>query len=704
MATERAHPNRYPGRCIVCKAEVPVSHGFIRKNESNRWQIFCRSTECLRKAGFDVEAMKNSLMEQNVRKFHADGSIEMPYDAEALPVLRAMPKAVFKKDTKRWHVSLLAEHRLRVLELADRIGLEVDPGLRAYSQSSLAREAVDRAKAWVDADGRVARDYQLLGVQVLADHRRWLLGDDMGLGKTAQVLWAADPGYGLLVICPASVKHTWFKETQKFRPDLTPRIIGKDNFRWPEPGEVLIINYERIPEEPANVVGQAGDHVQIVLDEAHRCKNYKTKRTQKIRALADCVLGVWLLTGTPLTDRPFDLWGVLNIARLNDIVFGGWMGFLRSFGGRKGRFGGYVFSGPDRSVPERLRNAMLRRLKSEVLKELPPKTYETLWLSRDILGASLLTAMDQADGEWVGQGLPPLESLSAIREQLAQARIPSMLDFVRDCEEQDEKLIVFSAHRAPILALQEHGWKIITGTTPIEERNAIVDAFQRGELPGIGCTITAGGVGLTLTQAATVLFVDLDWTPANNAQAEDRVHRLGQAAEVVRIVTMLVDHPLEARVHEILSAKKKLIHNSIDNLAKYRIEEIPSASDLALIDEDEDAWVARYASQNPDERDKAVYWACGKIGAKLGALHDRGINLPTSFSDEQSEYLRKAVRFLAARCDGAVERDRVGFNKTDTAVGHWLAIAGMDLVESLQVAWVITRKYARQLQEMENDE
>src|SRR5262245_5578154 len=129
-----------------------------------------------------------------------------------------------------------------------------------------------------------------------------------------------------------------------------------------------------------------------------------------------------------------------------------------------------------------------------------------------------------------------------------------MLELVEQFEDQGGPLVVFSAHREPIEALAARGgWGVITGGTEPRRRQEVVDAFQAGRLKGVGRTIQAGGTGLTLTRASTALFVDLDWTPANNLQAEDRVCRIGQRAGHVRIIRMVSDHPLDRRVLRVLA-------------------------------------------------------------------------------------------------------------------------------------------------------
>src|SRR5262249_3326827 len=142
--------------------------------------------------------------------------------------------------------------------------------------------------------------------------------------------------------------------------------------------------------------------------------------------------------------------------------------------------------------------------------------------------------------------LPPFEKFSEARAKLAQSRIRAMLEVVGQFEQHGEPLVVFSAHRGPVGALADRaGWEVITGDTEPPRRREIVEAFQAGRLKGIALTIRAGGTGLTLTRASTALFVDLDWTPANNLQAEDRLCRIGQEAGHVRIIQMVSDHPLD---------------------------------------------------------------------------------------------------------------------------------------------------------------
>jgi SNF2 family DNA or RNA helicase len=139
-----------------------------------------------------------------------------------------------------------------------------------------------------------------------------------------------------------------------------------------------------------------------------------------------------------------------------------------------------------------------------------------------------------------------------------------MLEYIDDCEEQEIPLVVFSAHVKPFDVLRGRpGWAIIDGSTPAQDRQSIVESFQNGLINGVACTIQAGGVGITLTRAWKALFVDQDWVPANNWQAEDRICRIGQTNDKVEIVRFVSNHPIDRRLMELLSNKAELIHKTL---------------------------------------------------------------------------------------------------------------------------------------------
>jgi SNF2 family DNA or RNA helicase len=263
-------------------------------------------------------------------------------------------------------------------------------------------------------------------------------------------------------------------------------------------------------------------------------------------------------------------------------VFGGWSKFVGYMNGMKNRWGGYEWGRPSPIVPELLRRVMLRRKREDVLPELPSKTYSYIKVD---LPTSLKKHMDDLWSKYSGSikenNLPPFEEFSGIRAELASSRIDDIIELVEEHEEDDIPLVVFSAHVAPLNKLAERdGWKKITGETKAEDRQKIVEEFQSGKLKGVAVSIKAGGVGITLTRAWKAIFIDLDWVPGANQQAEDRICRIGQESNKIEIVRMVSDHPLDIHVLELISWKMSIIESSIDDSIKPRHEPEPKPVDL----------------------------------------------------------------------------------------------------------------------------
>jgi len=422
--------------------------------------------------------------------------------------------------------------------------------------------------------------FQKEDVARLTSMKAALLANDMGTGKGAIALTALTT-QSLLVVSPAAVKPVWEHEVGKWRSDLTPVVLeGRKAFRWPQPGEVVILNYDILPSlETTKEMPESFDGT-LIGDEAHYLRNGSSQRTKRFRALGKSFrkqqLPVWLLTGTPMMNHPLELWHVLYSAGLTWIFYpshadhNAFRGFLSLFHARKGYFGGWEFGKPDASIPERLRKVMIRRTRQEVLPELPSKMYRTILVEIDKQTKSLC---DKFIGEINEEELnaainkaiassrtsTEFEQLAAAMTALATAKIPYLLNLIETFEEGDEPVVVFSAHRAPIDVLEgREGWRTITGDTSTTNRARFVAEFQALKLKGLACTIQAGGVGVTLTAAHQVVFVDLDWTPANNLQSEDRLCRIGQTKGVI-VNRIVANHNLDKRLAWILVEKKKLL-------------------------------------------------------------------------------------------------------------------------------------------------
>lgn len=497
------------------------------------------------------------------------------------------------------------------------------------------KERIERVDAEVRATNKKkGRDnglfpYQRTGAMWLSMRHTALLADDMGLGKTLQAIVALPAGAPTLVVCPAALKGTWVGEFEKWRPQLKTEILqGRNGFRWPKEGEILIINYDVLPQihdvkgvkgricegflEPEPCPGCKEELVFVgsivttkkdghvpsctgylppkkcmgcapvldrvmpgtvgIFDELHKTKSGRSAMGMRLRAIARALRGnsgrTWGLTGTPMENDPRELWYVMDAAGVADECFGGWKSFTELFKGRPLDHGNYAWGLPDGEVVERIRRGCLRRMKSEVLPELPAKMWQEVLVSidaksiakcdsflRDMGGIERLT-------ELLEQEKIPFEKMSSVRAALATAKIPALLDIVQELSKSGEPIVVYSMHRAPIEALAKlKGWEVILGGQ--KDRESIVKRFQDGKLRGLGVTIETGGEGLTLTRSRLGIFVDLSFKPTQNTQAEDRQVRIGQDRGV-RFIIMKADHPLDRRVTEILLKKRELIAVSVD--------------------------------------------------------------------------------------------------------------------------------------------
>lgn len=679
--------NRFAGSCMVCSTKVAVEAGFVWKS-SKGWKTLCSSSACVQTAtGWDPSTYEAPKRTAKLAVVDDNEVVTVAVsDYKLLPLLKAMPGARWNPSLNLWTASAAMRDRERLLEILDRGHFEVEPTLRKIRHDKTTVTAIGRGEA------AGAYPFQLDGIRFLASHDRAILGDDMGLGKTFQTLMSVPKGGRVLAVVPNSIKRNWANEVNKWRPDLTPIVIKKkEDFRGPKSGEVVIVHYEAVRGltiKPA--LAKALASTSLVVDEAHRCKNYKAKQTIAVTAMADLAKHTWGLTGTPLLNEPMDLYGVLSALGMIREVFGGYKGFMRDFNGYRGRYG-HTFGTPDECVPEKMRRVMLRRLKKDVL-DLPPKMYQTLVV--DLEDAELTKELDTLYTEIGGDDaleLPPFDRFSSLRKALAIQRIPAAQEFVADCEDQKVPLLVFSVHRKPVQVIGARpGWGAIYGSTPADKRQALVDAFQAGKLQGLALTIDVGGVGLNLTRASTVLFVDKDWTPGKNIQAEDRVHRIGQDANRVQIVSMETNHPLDQHVNALLAIKQRLLQKALEDTC----EGSQQRKSLTFSAETQEELAKRLATIEEAAKREI---AREKLTRKAQSLAQQGTLPQIKLTTKLRAEIRTCIGTLAACCDGAVTKDTVGFNKTDTYVGHWYACAGFETDDDYLIAYELLQKYVRQV-------
>ena len=318
----------------------------------------------------------------------------------------------------------------------------------------------------------------------------------------------------------------------------------------------------------------------IVFDEAHYLKNHTSQRSKLARELVAAAPGAVLhaLTGTPLTNRPRDLFPLLQL--VGHPMGRSFLSFAKRYCDARHNGFGWVTDGASNleELRVQLHGVMLRRTKDEVL-DLPPKL--RTWLpvtvpegtgraeTRRVLETLIAGALGRARGAAGKKERAPgqdrvrlLADLTKARLQIAKAKAGTTIEFVEGVVAQGEKAIVFSAFDEPVQRIAAHfgdAAVTLTGATPGARRQQLVDAFQNDPSVRVFvANIVAGGVGINLTAARQVVFNDLDWVPANHWQAEDRAYRIGQTG-AVNVTYFSAEGTVDEFVSRALAVKSRLI-------------------------------------------------------------------------------------------------------------------------------------------------
>lgn len=463
--------------------------------------------------------------------------------------------------------------------------------------------------------------YQRQGVERLVQSKRLLLADEMGLGKTAQCVAAIGvlrkermpENMRVLIALPKRLIPVWTAELDKWLEfPFTLQIADPRSFPLPSIGlSITLINYELCDRFRDELHKQVYD--VVICDEAHYLKSQKAKRTRAVlgshRSTGMEPTWLWLLTGTPVLNRPAELYPLLRA--LDPGQFSNFRAFLRKFcDGKVNQYGDKSLldsrgvSNLD-ELAEKLQALMLRRLKKHVLDQLPlalpPKYHSCVCLTVSDANIaehegerfrSMVAKMDRRERHAVdlksfgsgvyGDLMRYLEEitgldmsdivnrrrilgiLATVRKETALAKVDPAIEFLQDMiSSSQKKVVVFAHHRKVISSLMERLGDqavCVMGGTSDEEQSLALRRFNEDpEVRIFVGSISATGVGLNLTAASDVVFLELDWSPAKMSQAEDRCHRLGQLDESVRIHYLVFPGTFDERIAKALFKKQATI-------------------------------------------------------------------------------------------------------------------------------------------------
>jgi len=540
--------------------------------------------------------------------------------------------------------------------------------------------------------------FQKAGIRYALERTGVLIGDEMGLGKTIQAIGIINADAtikSVLVICPKSLKLNWKNELEKWL--VRPMSIGIANGHFPNT-DIVIINYEGLIRL-ADLDARTWDI--CITDECHLIKNSKTKRSKAVKSIK--ARRHVRMTGTPVVNRPSELYNIIE-----DLggAWGSFFSFAKRYAGATHNGFGWDFSGASNldELQRRLRETiMVRRLKSEVLTELPRKIRQVIEFEADtaeqkhavaaetkhetasdkrLSGLRAAVELSKAESESAYQAAVDrlqeasrmdFTEIARLRHETAIAKIPMVADFVRAVlEDDEEKKVIIAAHHHDMIdglanSLLDFYPVILTGETKEQDRQNAVDTFQNNAQCRVFIgSIQAAGVGITLTASNHVIFAELDWVPGNVSQMEDRAHRIGQT-ETVLVQHLVLAESIDTRMAKTIVSKQNVIDSALD--------------------------------VNHPECTAPVYEP-KQAAATHNTTVDALVKVAETLSYEQCAMIHNQLRYLAGMdTDHDADRNDIGFNKIDNRIGHDLARREKLTPKQAVLGAKVIKKYWRQLPE-----
>lgn len=501
--------------------------------------------------------------------------VSFAYDRELLERFKfEIDGRKWNKEDRNWEVP--APQVVKMVELfGGPKNITADDGVkRIYKEEIKRRKHLDEIRVKEDTDIKIPTKLDLYPYQKVAVEfidragGRAMVADQMGLGKTATAIgYAAYKGSKTLIICPKSVVVGWAREIERF--------TGKKSTIWysnEKSGRIdaqfHIINYD-IVEKRAKELRDAKFDL-LVCDEATYIKNRKTKRTKSILGDGKAkklypgikTKEVIFLTGTPVLNRPVEAFTLLNF--LDGNRFNNFFQFTQKYGGWQG-------SDPRNldDLHARTKDLVIRRLKKDILTELPAKQRNDLYVElTPSEHKEYQQLLEKLFRKWRSLGKPTIAEMPAIQNYLIGKKMPRLHEVVDELLEQDRGVLIYCCYVEPLKQLANHyGDKaaIIHGQLTTTERQKSIDALKSGKAKVGLFSIGAGAMGIDGLQYSidTVIFLDQFWVPAIHEQAEDRLFRIGQTKQVSAYY-MICENTIDEQMRVILSEKQRIVDEIVD--------------------------------------------------------------------------------------------------------------------------------------------
>ncbi|XP_004864673.1 SWI/SNF-related matrix-associated actin-dependent regulator of chromatin subfamily A-like protein 1 isoform X1 [Heterocephalus glaber] len=482
--------------------------------------------------------------------------VDISYSEDLIALFKQMDSRKYDVTTRKWNF-LLEDHNKLITRARSLPQVQLEPLPKTVTlafSSQLEKTSLCLTADIPEADLSEVDDklvsnlmpFQRAGVNfAIAKRGRLLLADDMGLGKTIQAICIATfyrKEWPLLVVVPSSVRFTWEQAFLRWLPSLSPERInvvvnGKGCLTA---GLVNIVSFDLLSKLERQL---KTSFKVVIIDESHFLKNIKTARCRAAVPILKVAKRVILLSGTPAMSRPAELY--TQIIAVKPTFFPQFHAFGLRYCDAKRQHWGWDYSGSSNLGELKLlleEAIMLRRLKSDVLSQLPAKQRKMVVVAPGRISAKARASLAAAAKEMTRKITKEQqkEALIVFFNRTAEAKIPCVIEYILDLLESGrEKFLVFAHHKVVLDAItkeleRKHVPHIrIDGSTLSADREALCQQFQLSERHSVAVlSITAANMGLTFSSADLVVFAELFWNPGVLIQAEDRVHRIGQTSSV----------------------------------------------------------------------------------------------------------------------------------------------------------------------------
>lgn len=545
-----------------------------------------------------------------------------------------------------------------------------------------ASQAISCNKEYIAPEGLSYKPYQNAAIDYMLKHHNCLLGDEMGLGKTVEAAGVLNNSCATsaLIICPKVLLGNWKKELDKWLINKELKIVTCCEKY--EEADIMILNYESLTKYEIQLMKKKFDYVFV--DEAHYIKNHKAQRTKQAKKYKG-TMGTIRMTGTPFENRPVELWSLIE--DIDKKHFGNYMAYTKRYcAGHYTNFG-YDAKGASHidELYTLLRSTiMIRRLKKDVLEELPPKQRQIIYFTTNKQQLKLINEELELNVNYNDLFKDPnFNEMMRIKHEIALSKVKQVKEYVDGIydAEPNKKLVLACMHHDVeeklMELLEKYNPLLINGNTDTKERTKNVELFQNNpEHKIIIIGMKAAGMGITLTAADTMLFVEENYVPGVMCQTEDRIHRIGQDSSVL-IQHLILDQSMEERILEIVFRKQEIFDQALDK---------PKS--------------AKKTPKMPKLEDKKLILSVNLTDEEYAREMELEDEKKPCFTIQEKSAIKQALRILSGcDIDGAYEINGVGFNKFDSSYGRQLA--GFKYLSDKQAASAkkMLKKYWRQIPE-----